>query len=64
MAEATQHLKKGYGSQIEALRADGLLGSALDPFWDKELKMHTCCGSTRSYYHKRGCHACRDILKE
>lgn len=45
-------------TQIEVLREQGLLGSALDPFWNG--KMHECCGSPRSYYHKPGCPACGD----
>lgn len=47
-------------TQIEQLKKDGLYGTAYDPFWDKKKKMHTCCGSTHSFYHKKGCKACTD----
>lgn len=47
-----------YQTQIERLKERGLYGSTADPFWSREKKMHTCCGSTRSYYHKKGCKAC------
>lgn len=47
-------------TKIEKLKDAGLYGTAKDPFWDREKKMHTCCGSTRAYYHKKGCPACTD----
>lgn len=40
-------------SQVEELRAKGMLGCADDPMWDG--KMHRCCGATRAYYHKATC---------
>jgi hypothetical protein len=43
-------------TQIDQLRIDGLLGSPLDFTWDGEK--HICCGTRRSYYHRKGCKAC------
>jgi hypothetical protein len=48
-------------SQIEKLKEKGLFGSTLDPLWDGE--MHKCCGSTRSFYHRKGCKLCSDSLE-
>lgn len=49
-------------SQIEKLREQGLLGSVEDSKWNG--KMHECCGSTRSYYHRAGCPLCVGKLEE
>ncbi len=48
-------------TQVAFLKLKGLHGSMRDPFWDKKKKMHTCCGSPRSYYHRSGCKACVEI---
>lgn len=45
-------------TQIERLKRDGLYGTAGDPFWNKKTKTHECCGTRRSYYHRKGCKAC------
>lgn len=46
-------------TQIERLKRDGLYGTAKDPFWNKKTKTHECCGTKRSYYHRKGCPACK-----
>lgn len=48
-------------TQIEKLKEDGLYGSVKDPQWNKELQRHDCCGSPRSFYHRKGCPLCREI---
>ena len=48
-------------TQIEKLKRDGLYGTTGDPYWDKKKKVHKCCGSTRSYYHLKGCKACKEL---
>lgn len=48
-------------TQIEKLKKAGLFGSTGDPMWNG--KMHECCGSTRSYYHKDGCKLCVGEMK-
>lgn len=47
-------------TQIELLKEQGLYGTTSDPFWNRKKKVHECCGSTRSFYHKKGCKACTD----
>lgn len=55
---------EGGESQIEKLRALGLLGSTGDPMWNPATKTHECCGSRKAYYHKKDCPLCTKDLDE
>jgi hypothetical protein len=42
----------------------GRLGSTKDHTWDREQRIHTCCKSKRSYYHKMDCPALSGTLDQ
>lgn len=48
-------------TQIEKLKETGYYGSRKDPQYNKKTGKHDCCGSTRSFYHKKGCPLCREL---
>lgn len=60
-AAAEEQLEDKKYTQIDHLKDAGLHGSTKDPDWNPVTKRHDCCGSPRSYYHRRNCPLCKDI---
>jgi len=57
-AEALEILKSGASVFLTGEAGSGK-SYTVEQYWNRKKKIHECCGSTRSFYHLKGCKACK-----